>query len=200
MVISVSVKAQGDINIERNTIFEYRAQNNLQSSAAYNLNNNNAQQKFPDPVSVLYKSMIIPGWGQIQNKQIWKVPIIYGLFAGIGAYTIFLHSEYSDYRAAAYNLQRGEDTDFKFGPTPDRLSGLGLNQLQSVRNSYRNQRDFMFIVMGLAYALNVIDAYVFAHMRSFDVSEDLSMNTTVAPVLLSDLSPGLSLSFSFNTK
>lgn len=200
MVISISVKAQGNLLVERNTILEYRAQNYLQSYSTYNMSDNSAQQEFPDPVSVLYKSMILPGWGQVQNKQIWKVPIIYGLFAGIGAYTVFLHGEYTDYRAAAYNVQRGEETDFKFGPTPERLSGVGFNQLQSIRNSYRNQRDFMFIVMGLAYALNVIDAYVFAHMRSFDVSEDLSMNTTLSPALLTDFSPGLSLSFSFNAK
>lgn len=156
--------------------------------------------EYPDPSSVLYRSLMIPGWGQITNRQIWKVPIIYGIFTGIGYYTYLLNNVYQDYRAAYYNIVRGEETDFKFGPTPDRLIGLNENQLRAQRNSLRNQRDFMFIVMGLAYALNAIDAYVFAHMRSFDVSDDLSARTAIGPAILANNSPGVSLSISLYSK
>src|SRR5690625_6548962 len=40
--------------------------------------------EFPSPRSVLFKSMMVPGWGQIENNQVWKVPLIYGMFAGVG--------------------------------------------------------------------------------------------------------------------
>jgi len=150
---------------------------------------------FPSPKSVLFKSMMIPGWGQIQNKQIWKVPIIYGMFAGIGAYTIYLNNNYKDYRAAFYNANQGDDNDFRFGPTPERLANVNPNQLQSARNSFRNRRDFMFVVMGLAYGLNALDAYIFAHMRSFDVSDDLS--ASVGPAILQDGHPGVRVKVNF---
>ena len=39
------------------------------------------QKKFPDPHKVLFKSLMIPGWGQVINKQIYKVPIIYALLS-----------------------------------------------------------------------------------------------------------------------
>src|SRR5699024_1022372 len=52
--------------------------------------NNGLQNSYPDPYSVLYKSMIIPGWGQIVNRQVWKVPIIYGLLGGLSWYSIHL--------------------------------------------------------------------------------------------------------------
>jgi hypothetical protein len=156
----------------------------------------NVRQEYPSPRSVMFKSMMIPGWGQVENRQIWKVPIIYGLFTGVGFYTAFLNDQYQDYRAAYYN-SFAENDDQRFGPTPERLQGVSPNQLQDSRNSYRNQRDFMFVVFGLAYGLNVLDAYVFAHMRSFDVSDDLSARTTVHPTLMADGSPGLSLSFTF---
>jgi hypothetical protein len=156
-------------------------------------------REFPEPRSVMFKSMIIPGWGQIENRQIWKVPIIYGLFTGIGFYTVFLNDQYQDYRAAYYN-SFPENDDFRFGPTPERLEGINPSQLQNSRNSFRNQRDFMFVVFGLAYGLNVLDAYIFAHMRNFDVSDDLSARTVVQPALLADGSPGLSLSFSLYKK
>jgi hypothetical protein len=155
--------------------------------------------EFPSPRSVMIKSLMIPGWGQIENRQIWKVPIIYGLFTGIGFYTVFLHEQYQDYRAAYYNSFPDND-DMRFGPTPSRLEGINANQLQSARNSFRNQRDFMFVVFGLAYGLNVLDAYVYAHMRSFDVSDDLSAQTTISPALIAEGRPGVSLRITFSKK
>lgn len=158
------------------------------------------REEYPEPKSVLYKSLMIPGWGQIENRQAWKIPIIYGLFSGIGYYTYTVHQDYKDYRAAYYNLQRGEDSDFKFGPTPERLEGINSNQLQQNRNDLRNRRDLMFIVMALAYGLNAADAYVFAHMRSFDVSDDLSATTILGPDLIAGNAPGLKLSIQLNKK
>lgn len=152
------------------------------------------RSNFPSPKSVMFKSLMIPGWGQIENGQIWKVPIIYGMFTGVGWYTIYLNNQYKDYRAAFYNTNQTEDNDFKFGPTPDRLQNINSSQLQSQRNSFRNQRDFMFVVMGLAYGLNALDAYIFAHMRSFDVSDDLSATTIIEPTILHGGNPGVRVS------
>lgn len=156
--------------------------------------------EFPKPKSVMFKSLMVPGWGQIVNKQAWKVPIVYGLYAGIGYYTYTIHQDYRDYKAAYYNSQRGEETDFKFGPTPQRLQGVNASQLQSNRNSLRNRRDLMFVVLVLAHGLNAVDAYVFAHMRSFDVSDDLSARASITPQLLASNTPGLKLSFQLNRK
>lgn len=156
-----------------------------------------SSETFPSPKSVLFKSLMVPGWGQIENKQLWKVPIIYGMFAGVGAYTVYLNNNYKDYRAAFYNMNQGDDNDFRFGPTPERLADINQNQLQSARNSFRNRRDFMFVVMGLAYGLNALDAYIFAHMRSFDVSDDLSASAKIGPALLHDGQPGIRVSVSF---
>ncbi len=156
-------------------------------------------EEFPSPKSVLFKSLMIPGWGQIVNRQAWKVPIVYGMFAGIGFYAYTLHQDYNDYRAAFYNAERGENTDFRFGPTPERLEFVSSNELRSTRNSLRNRRDLMLVVMALAYGLNGVDAYVFAHMRSFDVSDDLSMNSTIRPTIMADASPGITLSFSLKS-
>lgn len=156
--------------------------------------------EFPTPKSVLFKSMIVPGWGQIENRQVWKVPIIYGMFVGVGVYAGYLNTQYQDYRAAYYNSNQNQDNDFRFGPTPERLQNVNSNQLQSVRDNFRNQRDFMFVAMGLAYGLNILDAYVYAHMRSFDVSDDLSARTIIAPAIIADGSPGLSLKVSLQKK
>src|SRR6056297_1585684 len=172
-------------------------ENRISSQNYYTTTSNDSlnQEEYPKPKSVLFKSLMIPGWGQIENKQIWKVPIIYGMFAGIGAYTIYLNNNYKDYRAAFYNTNQGDDNDFRFGPTPERLANVNPNQLQSARNSFRNRRDFMFVVLGLEYGLNALDAYIFAHMRSFDVSDDLS--ASVGPAILQDGHPGVRVKVNF---
>lgn len=186
------VLAQSNPDLLNHNYFLLENRISSQNDYATTSNDSLNREEYPKPKSVMLKSLMIPGWGQIENKQIWKVPIIYGLFAGIGYYTYTLNSDYKDYKAAYYNSFPDND-DMRFGPTPEYLQGVNANQLQSNRNSLRNQRDFMFVVMGLAYGLNVIDAYVFAHMRSFDVSDDLSANAIVQPALIENRSPGISL-------
>lgn len=159
-----------------------------------------SKPEFPKPKSVMFKSLMVPGWGQLVNGQAWKLPIIYGMYAGVGYYTYTVHQDYKDYRAAFYNAERGDETDFKFGPTPDDLEGLNNRQLRDTRNSLRNRRDLMFIVLGLAHGLNALDAYVFAHMRSFDVSDDLSASASISPAVLADAAPGLTLKINLKRK
>lgn len=157
---------------------------------------------YPEPKMVLRRSLIIPGWGQVTNKQAWKVPIVYGLLGGLTYYSIYLHKNYHDYRAAFYNLNPDTPDDNRFGPTPGYIpENANLNSLRETRNFYRNRRDLVYVFIGLSYALNAIDAYVFAHLRPFDVSDDLSMNAKVRPGVLAignaEPVPSISLSLNF---
>lgn len=163
---------------------------------------NTENRTLPKPSSVLYKSMIVPGWGQIVNKQAWKVPIIYGTLAGLGYYSVHLTKKYHDYRAAFYNLNPDTPDDMQFGPTPDYIpEGANLNEVRSLRNQFRNNRDLVYVGIVLAYGLNIIDAYVFAHMRSFDVSEDLSMRPRIKPAIMAQSNtPGITLSIDLISK
>ena len=158
---------------------------------------------YPAPKSILRKSLIIPGWGQISNKQIWKVPIVYGLIGGLAYYSTVLTKNYHDYRAAYYNVINGDESDFRFGQTPAYITSTNQTLLRSRRNNFRNRRDFMYVAVFLAYALNAIDAYVYAHLRTFDVSDDLSMNMYLKPNIMrvdEDQSLGISLNIDLFTK
>ncbi|TVQ68056.1 MAG: hypothetical protein EA363_11645 [Balneolaceae bacterium] len=138
----------------------------------------------PTPSSVMRKSMIIPGWGQVVNRQIWKVPVIYGLLAGLTYYSIQMDQNYRDYRAAFYNSQN-PDGDQRFGPTPPHIDpNQNPESMRYNRNVYRNRRDLTIIGVVLAYGLNIVDAYVFAQMRDFDVSDDLSAGFYLGPANL----------------
>ncbi len=144
--------------------------------------------------------MIIPGWGQIINKQSWKVPIVYAILGGLGYYSVYLNKKYHDYRAAYYNqTPRPPDneppTDQRFGSTPSYIpESANSDQLKSLRNTYHNRRDLVYVGIAVAYGLNIVDAYVFAHMRSFDVSENLSMRTSIKPGITAQATPGVTLS------
>jgi hypothetical protein len=49
-----------------------------------------------------------------------------------------------------------------------------------MRNSYRRNRDLCIILTAGLYVLQIIDAHVDAHMRDYDISNDLSVSLTPA--------------------
>ena len=147
---------------------------------SYSIKEEVKKDTYPQPKAVMRKSMLVPGWGQVANKQAWKVPIVYGLIGGLTYYSVTLTKDYHDYRAAYYNLT-SEVGDFKFGATPIYLADATSGNLLEQRNFLRNRRDFIYVTIALAYILNFIEAYVFAHLRPFDVSDDLSLESSMEP-------------------
>ncbi|MEX1135959.1 MAG: DUF5683 domain-containing protein [Balneolales bacterium] len=147
----------------------------------------------PEPKKVMLRSAMIPGWGQITNKQWWKVPIVYGLIVGVTYYSIGVQNDYTDYRAAYYNTHSDDE---KYGQTPETINpNESAEYLRNQRNYLRSRRDFAFMGIFLAYGLNIADAYVFAQFRDFDVSDDLSGRIGVKPGWTPDQKPFVSLSF-----
>lgn len=134
-------------------------------------------------------SAILPGLGQIYNKKYWKLPIVYGAFAGAGFFIGFNQGFMNDY-------QRGLRQKFDDDPTTDDYPNLSVANLTELEGFYRRNRDISIVIGVLFYALNILDANVDAHLYDFDVSNDLSLN--VKPTLLTTgvyrNTPGLSLS------
>ena len=116
------------------------------------------------------KSTLIPGWGQWQNggSHRLKIPVIYGALGTIGYFTFTNHQRYKCYEKA-YRL----DSKGLYG----NCEGFTTNaQLKDGTETYHKQRD-MFVLISLgAYALNILDAYVWAHLQDFDNSDDLTLN------------------------
>jgi hypothetical protein len=138
-----------------------------------------ARDTVPEPRTVMIKSLMVPGWGQIVNEQGWKVPVIYAALGGIVAYQIYSHDRYAGYRAAYYN-SLAANTDQRFGPTPDWVpAGQPSTLYRANRDLFRNRRDMAVVYVGLAWGFNALDAYIFAHLKDFDVSDDVSMRVGV---------------------
>jgi len=179
---------------------QFYSQQWVQRFAPADTTTSDPSPNLPDPKSVMYKSMMLPGWGQVINKQTWKVPIVYAILGGLGYYSVYLNKRYHDYRAAYYNRtprppNNEPPTDERFGSTPSYISpNANLQQIKTLRNTYHNRRDLVYVGLAVAYGLNIVDAYVFAHMRSFDVSENLSMRPSITPGIMAQTAPGFTLS------
>jgi hypothetical protein len=140
-----------------------------------------------NPSIVAIESAVIPGLGQISNRQYWKVPIIYGGFLTLGYFIRENQLQYVDFRDA-YKLRVDGDTATKdkYDPTvPGSIFKYSESTLLNARENYRRNRDLSIIITAGLYAANILDAYVFAHLKQFDVSEDLSMR--IIPVNLTNI-------------
>lgn len=113
-------------------------------------------------------STIVPGLGQAYNKKYWKMPIIYAALGGLGYWGITNHREYKYY---SDNLRNEADND----PTTINATRYSQSQLTSEKNYYKKFRDIAIVAGAVVYALNIIDANVDAHLKTFDVSDDLSL-------------------------
>ncbi len=124
-------------------------------------------------------SIICPGAGQIYNKSYWKVPIVIGGMASM-VYVIDWNNRGFQRFKKAYALRA--DFDANPGNYPDGVSHDEFNgrysatYLKNLRDSYRRNRDLSIILTAAVYAFQIIDAHVDAHLKDFDVSDDLTVD------------------------
>jgi hypothetical protein len=123
-------------------------------------------------------SAVLPGLGQAYNKKYWKIPIIY---AGFGAITYFIitnNNEYVKFKEAYIYVANGDTVPIN-NPYVDKYN---QQQLKEAMDYYRRNRDLSYILGGLWYTLNILEAYVDAHFFDYDISEDLSMSISPTAV------------------
>lgn len=121
-------------------------------------------------------SAILPGLGQIYNKKYWKLPLVYGAL-GISGYIFFDNLQvYKDSRfayKAKYQASRpgatAADSVLYHQIKPDYLP-YSLEGLRRNRNQFRQYLDYSVLFFVFFWGLNVVDAAVDAHLKSFDVS------------------------------
>ena len=143
-----------------------------------------------DPNLASLYSAALPGLGQAYNSMYWKVPIVYGGLALTVYFIRFNNIQYLEYRRLLFAELDGDPTTINDSP-------LTTEALERNTDNWRRNRDFMIIMTGLVYLLNIVDAHVDAHFRDFDVSEDLSLrfNPSVKQMALGGSPvPGISLS------
>ena len=132
------------------------------------------------PSKAAFYSAVLPGLGQIYNKSYWKVPIVWGAI-GTGVYFYLYNDDLYDRFRTAFKRRRAGFTDDEFYdlnksddfvPTSPDLSDEAL---QNAQERYQRDRDLALLITIALYALNIIDANVDAHLKQYNVNEDLSL-------------------------
>lgn len=143
----------------------------------------------PDTKRAMWLALVLPGAGQVYNRKYWKLPIIYGGFAGCIYAMTWNNQMYKDYSQAYLDIMDDDPNTQSYNNflhLGTKIDETNITRYQEVfrkrKNRYRRWRDLSVFATIAVYALSVIDAYVDASLSEFDISEDLSLR--VAPVVM----------------
>lgn len=129
---------------------------NTESNIPYQISSDTVFVMSKSPWGAVARSAVIPGWGQFYNESYWKIPVIWGTAAWFVYNWADNNKLYKDYKSLYL------------------ISGSDYHR--RLRNFYRDQRDKFTIYLGLLYLLNLVDAYVDAHLFDFSVDENSLRN------------------------
>lgn len=148
--------------------------------------------KMTKPSKAGLLSALLPGAGQMYNRRWWKLPLVYGAVGGTmygefyyqTLYKAFVHAKKVRNDGDTATVDNGEYTK----QYPDNSIDLGINR-------YRNRRDTFVAYVAVAYGLQILDAVVDAHLRDFDISDDLSLrwDPTILRMPTATSTPGIGL-------
>lgn len=143
-----------------------------------------ASRWFPNPRVASIRSAIIPGWGQVYNGKIWKVPIVYAALGVTGWYFFSNRTYYKQLRLGAVVGTQiiekkipKDSTDYNKIKDENVKLAIDRGRLQEIkyyRDRVRRELDYAVLYFAIAWALNVVEASVDAHLQSFDISPNLS--------------------------
>ena len=149
------------------------------------------------PRKAILFAAVLPGLGQAYNGKYWKIPIVYGGIMAVG-YGIAVQSDrLSLVQQARLAIDRKAENENPLNGT--RVSDANIDRGVEL---YNRNRDFMIIIMAGVYALSIADAIVDAHLKEFEVNEDLSFHIKPSlmpplPVPGGQLGVGLALTLTF---
>ncbi len=106
--------------------------------------------------------------GQVYNKKYWKLPLVYGALGGV-IYAI-------DYNTRNYNRYR-ETYEAKTIPGShaiDYFPSIPDSAIKAKRDNFDKNRQLSWIGLFGFYLISAGDAFVDAHLKTFDVDDNIS--------------------------
>jgi hypothetical protein len=156
----------------------------------------------PETLKATMMAVSFPGLGQIYNRKIWKIPVVY---AGFGAliYSVGLNSKnYNQYTKAFQdftdNIPQTNSYLKVIDPSVDQKSYDRVvypksysqatyldfkNAMLRMVDYYKRYRDLSYIGIAGWYLISILDANVDASLFNYDVSPNL--NITFVPMQMS---------------
>lgn len=125
-----------------------------------------------NPRVATFRSAVLPGWGQAYNKKYWKIPVIYGVLGTTAAVFFYNLNTYKILKEAV--ILRSDTDRLNDSLVDPRFINFSTESIRSNRNSFRQNIDYSVLFFLIFWGINVVDATVDAHLKSFDVSDNIS--------------------------
>lgn len=125
-----------------------------------------------NPQKALFYGLVFPSGGQVFNKDYWKAPLALGAVGTAVYFVIDFRQEYLKYRNA-YRFRVDDDptTIDEFADNPNATDQAILE----LRTTYHKWFEQAILASVAVYTLTAIEAYTSAHLKDFDISDDLSL-------------------------
>ncbi|QPH41164.1 DUF5683 domain-containing protein [Pedobacter endophyticus] len=168
----------------------------------------------------VFRSMIIPGWGQLYNMQIlddgygtragksqtlqkvYTGAKIAAIYAGFTVLTMSYIESTKQYKLFLKELQYRDANNGAPDPNGPFGSRYSTSGITNGKDTYRRNRQIVLGSYLLVYAANVIDAYVAARLHFFNIDDELSFKVSPSVITSNSLygfngTPALKLSLTF---
>ena len=117
-------------------------------------------------------SAILPGLGQIYNKQYWKTGLV---AVAAGTVTYFIIDNRKNYQ----KYQEVYISRIDNNPaTTDTFYQYSINDIDILRRGFRKYYEYSIISGTVCYLVNILDAFTSSHLKTFDMSKNISMKAT----------------------
>ena len=181
---------------QKNDSSVIKKQDSIQSNKKNILALDTSAKKY-NPKVATFRSAVLPGWGQAYNKKYWKIPIIYGALGITTGIFIYNLKTYKQLKEAV--ILRSDNIPSNDSLIDPKFINLSTESIRSYRNSYRQNVDYSVLFFLVFWGLNVVDATVDAHLKAFDVNDNLSLRIKPGYNPYTNTG-GLSFTFSFKDK
>ncbi len=169
VLASLAVKAQDPITIKADSSGAKVARVDTLKSTYVNIGKVAARK-------AILRSAIIPGWGQFGNGlNIYRGIKIAAIYTGATVLTLSYidnNNKYKEFLAELRDRQANGGKPVIGSPYYD----VQTSGLTSAKDTYRRNREVViFSLIGL-YGIQVVEAYVDARLKYFDIGDDLSVH------------------------
>jgi hypothetical protein len=181
-LVSVPAMAQliEDVRIGLYDDYLLNENNSDNYTGGYYVNSQADSLKWQSPTVALFKSLLIPGWGQLSNRQYIKAGIAVGL-------------ETTLIGAVIHHARKASDAKKAYENPPDTAVATAF-LLYKRYDDAREKRNLYSWFAGAAIFWSMFDAYVDAHLAKFP-KYNQGLSIQIAPGEYEDIRAVLALKF-----
>jgi len=132
--------------------------------------------KMTKPAKAGLLAALLPSAGQIYNRSWWKLPLVYGAVGGTLYGQRLYQSRYREFATVYNNRTDNDPNNNNPEDESERTRGRSNDFVKGGVIVYRRQRDAFIGWVALTYSMQILDAVVDAHLRDFDISDDLALH------------------------